>query len=208
MKKALIITSHIEYTEKLQITPSDYDCTICADAGYAKARELGINADMLIGDYDSMECPNADVIKLPMEKDMTDSEAAIDLAVSCGYTHITVLGGLGGRLDHTMGNLGMLAKYCGRLNHLAFTDGVNYVFMMPPGKITIPQNDYHYLGVISYDSLAKGITLRGVKYPLTDFTLTSETTIGVSNEITSPAAEISFREGRLLIILSRDETDR
>ena len=75
------------------------------------------------------------VIKLPMEKDMTDSEAAIDLAVSEGAGHITGMGGLGGRFDHTMGNMGMLAKYCGKLDHMAFVDGQNYVFMTEPGTI-------------------------------------------------------------------------
>lgn len=169
------------------------------------AKELGLTPDILIGDYDSCEQPkDQSVIKLPMEKDMTDSEAAIDLAVSKGVRHITVVGGLGGRFDHTMGNVGMLAKYCGKLDHMAFIDGQNYIFMMQPGTIRIPKNKYRYLGIISYGPSASGVTLRGVKYPLTEYFLTNDTTLGVSNEIVAENATVTFSTGKLLIVLSRD----
>lgn len=204
MTKTLIVTAHVENTEMLQTDFSSFDSVICADGGLKVARQLGLSPTCLIGDYDSMAQPEGDVIKLPMEKDMTDSEAAIDLAVSQGAEDITVLGGLGGRFDHTMGNIGMLAKYCGRLKHLAMTDGQNYVFMAAPGAYTVPKSRFPYLGIISYGAAAENVTLRGVKYPLTNHLLTNETTLGVSNEITAEAAEISFTKGRLLIILSRD----
>ena len=81
--------------EKVEIKNTDFQCIICADAGYLIAQKLKLEPDILIGDYDSMPQPkNRQVIKLPVEKDMTDSEAAIDLAVSNGYTDITVLGGM------------------------------------------------------------------------------------------------------------------
>ena len=205
MNKCLIITSHVENLELVHIDPSDYDCIICADGGLLVADSLNIKADLLIGDYDSMAQPeDFQVIKLPMEKDMTDSEAALDLAVSKGFTFIHILGGLGGRFDHTMGNIGLLAKYCGKLHHLALMDGQNYVFMALPGKISIPKNKHKYLGLISYGNTVKGLTLKGVKYPLVNHSLTDDTTLGVSNEITCESAEIAFDSGRLLIILSKD----
>lgn len=204
-KSALIITAHAEHLECLQLDLSSFDTVICADGGFEIARQLSVAPDILIGDYDSAPKPDLPgIIVLPMEKDMTDSEAAIDLAAAKGFRSITVLGGLGGRLDHTMGNLGMLAKYCGNLDHLAFADGQNYVFMMAPGTIRVPANPYPYLGIISYGSFARDVTLRGVKYPLTDYFLTNDTTLGVSNEITEDAAVIRFTEGRLLVILSTD----
>ncbi|MGC2872880.1 thiamine diphosphokinase [Ihubacter sp. mB4P-1] len=205
MKKALVITSHVEHLHAVCLNHSSFDTVICADGGFLIAQQLKIVPDILIGDYDSSSRPELpDIILLPMEKDMTDSEAAIDLAVSKGFSHITVLGGLGGRLDHTMGNLGMLAKYCGKLEHLAFTDGQNYVFMIEPGRTVIPKNTYRYMGIISYGLQAKNVTLRGVKYPLTNHLLTNETTLGVSNEIVKKEASVSFTEGRLLVILSDD----
>lgn len=204
MRKALIITAHVESLPGLRISAQDYDAIICADGGFLIAESLGLAPDILIGDYDSMALPQREVIKLPPEKDMTDSEAAIDLAVHKGFDCITVVGGLGGRFDHTMGNIGMLAKYCENSVQLALLDGQNYVFMVKPGAYTIPKDDYTYLGVISYGGRAEHVTLRGVKYPLTDHLLTNETTLGVSNEITANRAEISFTTGRLLIIRSRD----
>lgn len=205
MSKVLIITSHVEGVSELNIKQEDYGCVICADGGFLIAEKLGLIPNLLIGDYDSMDVPeNLDVIKLPMEKNMTDSEAAIDLAVEKGYNSIDIVGGLGGRFDHTMGNIGMLAKYCGRLSHLALIDGQNYVFMLEPGTIRIPKNHYKYMGVISYGDSVPDVTLRGVKYPLSGHFLTNSTTLGVSNEIVADVASVSFTSGRLLIILSND----
>ncbi len=204
MRKALIVTSHVEHMEMIQLDFASFDGIICADGGLLVAQKLGLTPDYLIGDYDSMAQPKADVIKLPMEKDMTDSEAAIDLAVSLGFTEITLLGGLGGRFDHTMGNIGMLAKYCEKPENLMITDGQNCVFMIPPGAVTVPRSHYTYMGVVSYGPAAENVTLRGVKYPLTNHYLTNQTTLGVSNEITETEAQISFTKGMLLIILSKD----
>lgn len=204
MNKCLIVTSHVEHLENISIDGNDYNEIICADKGYLIAGSLGLEATLLIGDYDSMKQPERSVIKLPSEKDMTDSEAAIDLAVSRGNDDITVLGGIGGRLDHTMGNIGMLAKYCGHISHLTFVDGQNAMFMITPGSIMLPKNKYKYLGVIAYGGSAVNVTLKGVKYPLSDHLLTDDTTLGVSNEIIDEAAEISFDAGKLLIIMTND----
>ncbi|WP_303857388.1 thiamine diphosphokinase [Aminicella lysinilytica] len=205
MNKCLIITSHVDAIEKLAINSADYDCVICADGGLLVANKLKITPDLLIGDYDSMAMPeNTDLIKLPMEKNMTDSEAAIDLAVSKGYDDITVLGGLGGRFDHTMGNIGMLAKYSGSNTGLAFVDGCNRVFMLEPGTYEIPKSDHRYLGLIAYGGTVTSLTIKGVKYPLVNHLLTDDTTLGVSNEILSDSAHLNFRKGRLLVILSSD----
>lgn len=205
MSKTLIITSHVEGLSHITLDFEGFQHIICADGGHLIAEKLGLTPEYLIGDYDSSSKPDRpDVILLPMEKDMTDSEAAVDFAVSKGFTDITVLGGLGGRFDHTMGNIGMLAKYCGRLNHLSFVDGQNCVFMAVPGTQKIKKNGYKYLGIISYGSFAENVTLRGVKYPLENYLLPNDTTLGVSNEILNEEAEISFTGGKLLIILSKD----
>ena len=209
MKKALIITAHVEHIEHIDLDFDQFEAVICADGGLLIAEKLGLSPTHLIGDYDSMELPEAladaaGIVKLPMEKDMTDTEAAVDMAVSLGFDHITVLGGLGGRFDHTMGNLGILAKYCEELPYLALVDGQNYVRMISPGCYELAKNPYKYLGVISYGDFAEMVTLRGVKYSLEEHFLTHATSLGVSNEITADVAEISFTSGKLLIILSKD----
>ena len=146
----LIVTSRIDSADRLHITPTAYDAIICADKGLQVAEALHLLGDVpvyLIGDYDSGTPPTeaeraaaSGLVVLPSVKDMTDSEAAIDLAVSKGFTRIHVLGGLGGRFDHSMGNLGMLAKYVDdpRVEALSFEDGQNLVFLKAPGTFRVP----------------------------------------------------------------------
>lgn len=219
MKSCLILTSRIEgsdFFKNLDLTA--YDALLCADAGLQRAEELGFLGKLpayYLGDYDSGEAPNAQeretaegLILLPSVKDMTDSEAAIDLAVSEGFDTIHVLGGLGGRLDHTMGNLGMLAKYAEdpRIATLCFEDGQNKVFLETPGTFRIERSRFSYFGLIAYGGSVEGLTITGAKYPLKDHILTVDTTLGVSNEIASdaPYAEVTHKIGNLLVILSKD----
>ena len=202
----LIITSFIDAIDNISVP--EHSMCICADGGYIRAKELNISPDMLIGDYDSSAMPDAPAIMLPRVKDMTDSEAAVDFAVSHGTRNIVVLGGLGGRLDHTMGNIGMLAKYAGSDCRLAFMDGINFVYMLTPGahiiKKTVYRNTYRYLGLISYGGKVNGLTVRGCKYTLTNHILRDDTSLGVSNEILEDEAHLSFTDGKLLVILSSD----
>lgn len=186
---------------------SSYDFVIAADRGQIIAQDLGIIPDVLVGDFDSSPRPDPEaapeIVVFPREKAFTDSEAAIGLAFERGWREIDVLGGLSGRLDHTMGNLGILAKYSGRA-HIQFFDGFNIVTMLHPGSHLMSARGYRYLGLIAYGEAVRGLTLRGTLYEVTDFTLPPDTTRGVSNEITSDPASLSFREGRLLAINSRD----
>lgn len=210
MKKCLIITAYLEGAEQLCFAPSDYDCILCADGGLPRAKELGLTPDKLIGDFDSAprpdpsDEPTADLTLLPCEKDVTDSEAAVDLAAEQGYRDITVLGGLGGRFDHAMGNLGVLAKYLGKLDRLVLEDGYNRVVLLTPGSYRIPKDRFRYLGLIAYNGPVDGLSVSGVKYPLSGHRLTADTTLGVSNQILEDAAALSFTDGTLLVIQSND----
>lgn len=205
MKKALIFTSFVQNLSRIHIDSNEFDLVICADGGLEIAKKLGISPDIPIGDYDSMQLPqNQKIIKLPMEKNMTDSEAAIDFAISDGFNDITVIGGIGGRFDHTMGNIGMLAKYLGRDKKLCIVDGNNKVFMLLPGSYIIHKSIYKYLGLISYQIKCENLSVSGVKYPLEKYDLSDNTTLGVSNEILKESAELSFTSGKLLVIQSND----
>ena len=221
-RTCLIVTSRVDGAEQLNIDLSAYDAVICADRGLQVAEALDLLGAVpvyLIGDYDSGTPPTeaeqaaaSGLVVLPTVKDMTDSEAAIDLAVSRGYDVIHVLGGLGGRFDHSMGNLGMLAKYVEdpRVKELWFEDGQNRVFMKTPGTFRVPargpENRFDYFGLIAYSGAVEGLTITGAKYPLAGHTLTPDTTLGVSNEVAkdAPFAEVSHTNGHLLVILSKD----
>ena len=205
MSKALIILSYGEYLSKIDVAALEYDHVVCADAGYLIAKKLGITPDTLIGDFDSMDLPEGlDAIVLPKEKNLTDAEAACDWALRHGFTELTILGGLGGRFDHTMGNIGLLAKYAKAKVPVTMIDGQNKVFMLRPGVHTIKKDGYKYLGIVSYDTATKGITLEGVKYPVKNEILSNDTTYGVSNEITGEEAKLSFTQGLLLVSQTKD----
>lgn len=205
--KALVITAYISKSEYIELE-NDFDMVICADGGYERAKELEIAADYIIGDYDSASSPpsseDGNTIFLPTEKDMTDTEAALTLAIEKGATDITIAGGLGGRFDHTMGNIGILAGYNSEKIKVSIMDGQNHVAMLNPGSHTIKKGIYKYVGIISYGETARGVTLTGFKYPLRGFDLKNNTSLGVSNEITGKQGTIEFEEGRLLVIRSRD----
>ncbi|SDE54900.1 thiamine diphosphokinase [Eubacterium pyruvativorans] len=205
---ALIVLSHVEGLRFIDTGKLEYDTVICADAGWKMAQKLGLTPDICIGDYDSSEQPAEslpeDLIRLPAEKDMTDSEAALDLAVARGFRRITIIGGLGGRFDHTMGNLGLLAKYTGKVERICLQDGWNRIFLADPGTHIVRKDGYYYLGTASYGEQVTGLTYRGMKYPLENAVLTNRTTYGGSNEILGEEAEISFRTGRLLISQCND----
>ncbi len=223
MKTCLILTSHIEGSDFLKtIDPAAYDAVLCADGGLELARAHGLLGDApvyLLGDYDSGSPPTsaerdaaADVVVLPQVKDVTDSEAAIEFAAERGFSRIRVLGGLGGRLDHTLGNLGMLAKYAAdpRVEDLCFEDGQNRVFLKTPGTFRVPaegpENRFHYFGLIAWGGPVEGLTITGAKYPLDGRTLTPDTSLGVSNEVAagSAYAEVTHTAGELIVVYSKD----
>lgn len=207
MKTGLIVTAHVEGKAHINLDESAFDEIICADGGWNAARDLRLHPTFYIGDYDSSSRPDVDhLVVLPCRKNMTDTEAALDLAYEKGCRSITILGGLGGRFDHTMGNIGDLAFWSGKLEHAEILDGWNRVIIREPGTVKIGRNGFKYLSIIAYGGEVTGLTLKNVEYPLDNFTLTNETARCVSNEICENRSEaiISHRTGRILIIQSND----
>jgi thiamine pyrophosphokinase len=205
--KALIFTAYIENIDALPCLPNNYT-VIASDAGYKLARQAGYNPDLMLGDYDTCPAPERADLILPSVKDVSDSEAAVELAFSRNFREIYIIGGLGGRFDHTMGNIGMLAKYAGKFDKIAILDGKNCVSLLLPGTTFISPEvfgrRFTYMGLIAYGGDVSGLTVKGCKYNLSDHILTPDTTLAISNEIENNFAEISFSQGMLLVILSSD----
>ncbi|MDD4377307.1 MAG: thiamine diphosphokinase [Eubacteriales bacterium] len=207
MANCLIFTSYLEYPERISLQKKYFDYIICADGGYIIAEQLGFKPNLIIGDFDSSNPPriaDAFVVTLSKEKDITDTEAAVKKACEMGFTDITILGGTGGRLDHTLGNIGLLDKYNSPGRSISLLSYQNYVFLIENTTISIRKNDFKYLSVISHSNISTGVFIRGVKYPLSHADLTNSTTLGISNEITDEKAIIKVTNGKLLVILSKD----
>lgn len=188
----------------------DADVIIAADAGYENARRLGLRPDLLLGDYDSAPCPppNAKTVVLPAEKDDTDTYFAARRAIMLGASEAVILGGLGGRLDHTLANLQTLVFLAKNGVRAWLADEANEVTVLLPGTHRIPARPGWYLSIFSAGDAAHGVTLKGLKYPLHEATVTNSFPIGVSNEFAAQTAEVCFSEGILYLMLSRREAIR
>ncbi len=187
--------------------PGDY--VIAADGGYLACKRRGIVPDLLLGDFDSMEEP-ADfpkVLRLPVEKDDTDTFLAAKYALERGCRAFHIYGGTGGRLDHTLANLQLLLWLSRRgARGYLYDAGFTYT-AITNGAITIPRGpEWGLLSVFCVGEDARGVWESGVQYPLADAVLTAEFPLGVSNHIIAPQAHVSVREGSLLIGWERSAT--
>ncbi|MCR5541943.1 MAG: thiamine diphosphokinase [Ruminococcus sp.] len=178
---------------------------ICADKGFALAESLGIEADIVLGDFDSLNyTPSGDkVMCFPPEKDDTDLMLAVNKALEMGAKKIVIYGACGGRIDHMIGNIACLALIaengaCGTI--VGDNDIISFHM---PSEFSVPYKEGFSLSLFAYSREVKGLSISGAKYCVQDCTLTDSVTLGVSNEITSREAKISFTEGRLLVIQSR-----
>lgn len=206
----LILLSYMECVtpDMAQDLAETADYIIAADGGQNRAREFGLQPDCVIGDFDSTTL-NEDFdclyITYPAEKDLTDTEAALTHALEKGCRNVILLGGMGGRLDHTMGNIGLLDKYYNSFDHMEFIDGKNRMELLKDSGRTLKQDaQYKYFGLVSLNAEASGIDIRGAKYELTGASLERASTLGVSNEFSEDTVEIYVREGTLLIVRSAD----
>ena len=187
----------------LNINVNDKDYVICADSGYYHAKKLNVHVDSLIGDFDSLGSIPDDVdeiIRYPKEKDDTDTMLAIKHALEKGYTHFEMYGAMGNRFDHAYANIQSLDylvehNACGKI----ITE-TEELFIIKNSTVKIEKKEGYVLSVFSYTNTANGVSEKGVKYPLDNVVVTQNFPIGISNEITDNFAEITVKDGKLLII--------
>ena len=182
--------------------PNTGDLVIAADAGYRCCAALGIRADLVVGDFDSMSAPAGEILlRLPVEKDDTDTLYAMRLGLERDFRDFVVYGGTGGqRSDHTLANLQSLLFLVshgaqGRL----YGDGVVWR-TLHEDRISFPASARGTLSLFCLDGEARGVTLRGLKYELTDGVLRSDFPLGVSNSFIGREASVEVTEGTLLML--------
>lgn len=206
-RRCIIITAYCENRLRDCTEFNNDDIIICADAGYKLALAEDIMPDIIIGDFDSGERPSMQssrIIELPVMKDDTDTLSCLRYAISLGVKQITILGGIGGRLDHTIANLQLLSFALDAGKDCTLTDGDNIATMLGSGgSIKINRREGFSLSVFSYTNECIDTTIEGVQYPLFCAKLNNGFPLGVSNEIVANYANISLKEGKLLIIQSK-----
>ncbi len=197
-----------------QVSVGEEDLVIAVDGGINYCGVLNIEPDILIGDFDSVnetqrqailqmkeEAPERVVVLKP-EKNDTDMLAALRLGLEKGYDYFLIYGGCGGRMEHTLANIQCLLflKNKGAVGYLM--DGSGMVFVMKNEEVKLRDNLEGYFSLFCLGKEAKGVSIKGMKYELTDYLMTNDFPIGVSNEFIGKEATISVEEGELLGIVN------
>ncbi len=205
--KAFIYTGGSINASNITEKPKKGDLCIAADGGYNNAVALGATVDILLGDMDSFKGQpreGTELLRVPAEKDFTDTQLAVNTALERGADDIVIIGGLSGRLDHTMSNLGILERLYKFKTHVYATDGFNRVRYLNSTSELIPKSGFTYLSLIALSETLKGVSIEGCKYPLKNAVIKRDDQFAVSNEITGNCALISVRKGACYVIESVD----
>lgn len=187
--------------------PQSSDLVIAADGGYAQLG--GIRADLVVGDFDSLGYvpQNESVVRHPAEKDDTDTMLAARIGLERGYRAFILLGGVGGRLDHTLANIQTLAFLRENDAHAALIGQEETITLLQNESLRFRAGLSGIVSVFAFGERATGVYERGLAYALNDATLTDTNPLGVSNAFTGEAAEVSVREGRLVVLYAGKPQD-
>lgn len=188
------------------------DFIIGADRGALFLISHGYTPDIAVGDFDSVppealqeiQSKSKETITCDaVDKDLTDSELALDIAMNQQPDSIMLFGVTGSRIDHSLASIQMMTRALQRQINCYLIDSNNYVTLT--GSQTIIQDmGYTYVSLLPLTPEVTGITLEGFQYPLTNATLKLGQSLGVSNKLISPSGVVTIRSGLLLIIQSRD----
>ena len=179
-----------------------YDFVIAADGGSRFLDMLNIEPDLFVGDLDSSDAPpeNCFAIKLNREKDETDTALAVREGLARGYREFKIYGGLGGRLDHSIANIQLIAELSTRqVKASLIGDGVT-ITAVTDGSVKLPTKKRGTVSVFCHTDTAENVTIKGLKYPLEGAKLTNLNALGVSNEFTGKPASVSVGTGTLIVI--------
>lgn len=216
-KRCLIVTGgtvDLEFAASY-IGKRHYEFVIAVDKGLIACHKLGCNVDYILGDFDSVDSSILEIYKdkkgsyeiktLNPEKDMTDTEDAIMVALEHGVTEIELIGATGTRIDHMLANINLLMKPLKNCVKACILDKNNRIYVKND-NFTISKEEVlgTYISFLPLTSEVTGVTLRGFKYPLQDYTLTIGNSLGVSNEMIEEVATVTVGQGVLIVIESRD----
>lgn len=204
MKKRCVIVggANIKNFTRICKQLKNEDFYIFCDSGLTHLDALGVKPDLIVGDFDSHPNPHLDVetIVLPCEKDDTDTVFAVKEAVCRGYREFLLLGVVGDRLDHSLGNISILYYLDSLGLHGTIMDDYSHIQLVSQEPVCV-EDSYCFFSLLNLSGTAKGITIENAKYPLDNAEITCEYQYGVSNEVLpGNVAKITVREGKLLLI--------
>ncbi|WP_165423391.1 thiamine diphosphokinase [Ktedonosporobacter rubrisoli] len=182
------------------------ELVLACDSGALSALRYGCTPAIVVGDFDSLTMPLSEleargcrIVRVPAEKNETDSELAIQVALEQGATLITLLGALGGaRIDHTLANILLLAGFASV--PIRIVDGPSCCWLLRgPGRTTVQGQPGDLLSLLPLTAEASGVCTSELYYPLFDETLYFGNPRGMSNVLQKEQAEISLQSGLLFV---------
>ena len=189
------------------------DFVIGVDRGALRLIQNGIYPSVAIGDFDSISADEFEqvqaytkqLIQLPVEKDITDCEAAVEFAITQGYDEINLYGVTGGRIDHFYAVTVLILKYIKRGISITVENEKNKLFVLVPGSNGgIKVKGRKYISFFALGRSVRSLTITGVKYPLNCYDLEVDDSLCVSNEAIGKRISVNFGTGCLLVIQSSD----
>lgn len=192
-----------------QQTAGRFDFVIAADSGADFAEQFGLDVDMIIGDFDSIDPLSLErftqsgvsVLRFSPDKDATDFELALQQAVERQAASVVVIGGHGGRVDHSLANVAVLsASHLATVQIHALLDA-SLLSVVHAGRSFSFHGDHGDLvTLLAVHGEARGVFSEGLHYPLHGDVLASSSGRGVSNVMAASSAKVSIEAGTLLVI--------
>lgn len=215
--------------EKIRAAGREDICLIAADRGLEFFMENQMIPDVAVGDFDSLseegwkflekygyeggkaadrseQADKIEVIRLRPEKDDSDTQSAMNLAIARGAKEIAILGVTGKRVDHLIANFGLLVLARQKGTSAVLIDAYNHMALIKSGTVLKKAEQFgKYVSFFALGTEVRGLTLEGFKYPLQGHCLTAaDSGLTVSNEIRDDAAVVTYESGDLMMIMSRD----
>ena len=203
MKRCVIVGgADINNYEYIRGCLREDDYIAFCDSGQKHMDNLGVKPNLIVGDFDSYENPNLDVetIELPCEKDDTDTVFAVKEAIKRGFDEFVLIGVVGARLDHTLGNISILLHLNSLRKKAMIIDDYSLISVVSNEPEFI-DDSFAYFSLINVSGKAKGVVIENAKYPLDNAEITCEYQYGISNEVMKGEfAKVSVSDGQLLLV--------
>ncbi|MCQ2484276.1 MAG: thiamine diphosphokinase [Clostridia bacterium] len=206
MKRCIIIGgADIEKYDVITKYLTDGDFYIYCDSGLKHLAYFNKKPDLIVGDFDSHVNPHMDVetIVLPCEKDDTDTVFAVKEALKRGFDEFLLVGVIGARLDHTLGNVSVLSMLHSKGISAKIIDDYSEMEIVDRETKYI-DNSFAFFSLLNVFGEVDGVNIRNAKYPLENAVITCDYQYGISNEpLADLTAEVEVRKGRMLLIKIR-----
>lgn len=206
-KQCLIICGGDFYSAPHSVA-EDADFIIACDKGFDYAIKLNITPDLIIGDFDSYsgneeKLSGRNIIRLPKDKDDTDTMAAVKYALANGFNDFVFICGAGGRFDHFLCNLQTMAYIADSGCKVCMLSENDEIYVIKNSSMEVKRKTGWSLSVFSLSDKSKGVFEKGTKWQLNNAVMKNSFPYGVSNEWEEDTATIGVKKGMLVLIHSR-----